>query len=79
VRIIFMGLGIPKIHQESIAQELSDVPVIALDNFSTHPLIRPYHVPPVFRVELRGELRRVHQVAEHHGELAPFGVRRRWC
>jgi hypothetical protein len=34
MRIIFMGLGIAKGHQHSIPQELSDAPIVALDNFS---------------------------------------------
>src|SRR6516162_1837951 len=76
--IIFMGLGVAKVHEESITEQLSNMPIVALDNVRTHPLILAHHVTPVFRVELRGELRRVHQVAEHHRELAAFGVGRRW-
>src|SRR6516164_6509586 len=67
---------IAKVDQETITEQLGDMPIVALDHGGTHPLIGPHHVPPVFRVEVRGELRRVHQVAEHHGELAAFSVRR---
>jgi len=35
-------------------------------------LIGPHHLAPVFRVELAGQHRRVHQVAKQHGELAAF-------
>src|SRR6516162_2899517 len=52
------------------------MPLKALNDLRTRGLICTHHVPPVFRVEVRGELRRVHQVAEHHGELPAFGVRR---
>ena len=31
-------------------------------------------LPPIFRVELAGKGRRVHEVTEHYRELAPFGV-----
>jgi hypothetical protein len=40
-------------------------------------LIRTYHVPIVFGIELRGEFRGVHQITEHHGELPSFRVGRR--
>src|SRR5262245_30351890 len=49
------------------------MPIVALDNFSTDPLVCTDHVTPVFRVELAGKLGRVHQIAKHHGELAAFG------
>src|SRR5215475_6278878 len=72
--IVFMCLGIAKVHEESIPQELGDMPIVALDNHCTGGLICTYHIPVLFRIELAGELRRVHQITEHHGELAAFGV-----
>ena len=35
--IIFMGLGIAKIHEETIPKELRNVSIIAVDDFGTHP------------------------------------------
>src|SRR6516165_8756607 len=72
-----MGLGIAKIDQKTIPEQLSDMSLVALNHVGTHPLIGPYHIAPVFRVELRGQLRRLHQVAEHDGELPSFRVGRR--
>src|SRR5712691_2517182 len=77
--IIFMSVGIAEIHQEPIAKELGDMPIVALDNVGTHPLRCTHHVPVVFRIELAGELRRVHQITEHHRELPTFSVWRRRC
>src|SRR5215475_3704405 len=74
LRIVFMRLGIPKVHEQSITEQLSDMSIVALNNFSTHLLIRPYHVTPVFRVELRCQLRRSHQITKHHRELPTFRV-----
>jgi hypothetical protein len=71
-----MGMGIAKVHQESIPQELGDVPVKTLDHFGTHPLICTHHVTPVFGVELRRKPGGIDQVAEHHRELSPFRTRR---
>ena len=51
------------------------MPIVALNNFSTHLLIRPYHVTPVFRVELSRELGGVHEVAEHDSETPALGAR----
>jgi hypothetical protein len=76
LRIVFMCLGIAKVHEEPIAKELGDMAIIALDNVGTHPLILAHHLTPVFRVELAGESSGVHEVTEHHRELSPFGVRR---
>jgi hypothetical protein len=52
LRIILMGLGIAKVHEEPIPQELGDMPIVALDNFGTHPLICTHHFP--HSTELRG-------------------------
>ena len=80
--VIFMGLGIAKVDQESIPEQLGDMSIIALDDLGTDPLIRTHHVPVLFGVELGGECGGVHQVTEHHRELAPFGFGRGrddWC
>src|SRR5262245_26863437 len=76
-----MRLGIAEIHQEPIAKELGDVSLIALDDLGTGSLICTHHVTPVFRVELRGQLGGLDQVAKHHGQLATFSVwgMRFWC
>src|SRR5215468_6196835 len=76
--IIFMGVGIAEIDEQTVTEQLGDMPIVALNHVGTHPLIGTHHVPPVFRVELRGKLRRVHQVAEHHRELAAFGFWWKW-
>jgi hypothetical protein len=78
VSVIFMGLGIPKVYEQPIPEQLGDMPIVALDNFSTHPLICTHHVTPVFRVELSRQGSRVHEVTEHDSEVASFRIRRRW-
>jgi hypothetical protein len=76
MRIILMGLGIAKVDQKPITEELGDVPVIAANHLRTGGMIRPDHVPVVFGVELGGEFRGVHEVTEHHRELPTFGFGR---
>src|SRR5262249_16954131 len=74
--VIFMGLGITEINKQAVTEQLSDMPIVALNNFSTHLLIRPYHVPVRFGVELAGEARGVHHITKQHGQLAAFGFGR---
>src|SRR5438445_1095061 len=52
------------------------MPIVALDNVGTHPLICTHHIPVLFGIELAGQFGRVHHIAKHDGELAAFGF---WC
>ena len=76
LRVVFVRLGIAKVHQQAVAQILRDIPIKALDHRRTSLLIGPHHVAPVFRVELPGQAGRVHQVTKQHGELPTLGLRR---
>jgi hypothetical protein len=72
--VVFMRLGIPKVHQQTIPKVLCDMAIKALDDRSGGLLVGPYHRAPIFRVELASEERRVNEITEHHRELAPFGI-----
>ena len=74
--VIFMRLGIAKIHQEPLPEELSDVSIKACNDLRTDALIRTDHLPVLFGVELGRELRGIDQVTEQHRELAAFGLGR---
>ena len=74
--IIFVRPGIAKVHQQPIAQILRNMALKALDDRGTGGLVHPHHVPQVFRIQLRRERCRLHQVTEQHRELAALGVRR---
>src|SRR5712664_951390 len=75
--VIFVSLGIAKVDKQSIPKELGDIPIIALDNFGTNPLICTYHVPVLFWVELRGQFGGIDQVTKHQGQLSSFRVTKR--
>src|SRR5215510_3658453 len=75
LRIIFMRLGIPKVHEQSIPKELGNMSLIALDDFRTCRLISTNDFPVLFGVELRREFGGIDQVAEHDRELSSFRVR----
>src|SRR5215467_4447410 len=70
--VVFMGLGIAKIHQETIPKELSDMSFIALDDFSADFLVSTYYFPIVFWIKEAGELGRLYQITKHHSELPSF-------
>ena len=72
-----MRLGIAEVHQQAVAEVLSNV-AKALDDLGTGGLIGPHHGAEVFHIELTRQGRRVHQITEQDGELAPFRVRGLW-
>ena len=77
--IVFMGRGVAKIDQQPIAEILGDMALVVLDDLGRGLLVGADHGAQVFRVELAGELRGAHQVAEHHGQLSPFRIRSAVC
>src|SRR5215813_10618965 len=79
VRIIFMGLGIAEVHEESIPEQLGDMSIVALDDLGTDPLVCTDHVTPVFGVELGGKFCGVHEITKHDRELTAFGFWERFC
>jgi len=74
--IILMGIGVAEIDEQAIAEILSNMALIALDDLGTRILVGPHHLASAFRVKLVGEPGRVHEVAKQHSELAEFGLKR---
>src|SRR5262245_30189776 len=72
VGVILMCLGVAEIDEQTIPQELSDMPIVALDNVGTNSLICTHNITPVFRVELGGQLGGIDQITKHHRELPSF-------
>src|SRR5205823_1281893 len=64
--VVFMCLGIATVHQQTIPKVLRNMAIKALDDCSGSLLVGPYHLAPIFWVELAGEERRVNEVTEHH-------------
>jgi hypothetical protein len=76
LRIVFMGLRIAKVDQQSIAEILGNMPVKAGDHLGAGLVIGLDHLTVVFRIELTREACGLHQVTKQDGQLAPFGIRR---
>src|SRR5262245_55841840 len=75
--IVFMGLGIAKIDQQTIAKILGNMATIALDHLGAGGLIGHRDLAEVFRIKLISERCRANQVAEEDGELTALGRRPR--
>ena len=59
-----------EVDQQAVAEILRDMPLKAGDHLGAGLLMSPDDLAQVFRVELTGKSRGVHQVAEQHGKLA---------
>ena len=68
--VVFVGQRIAKVHQQPIAQILSDMPLIAMDDCGAGGLIVLQDSPPLLGIELCGEGGGAHHVTEHHRQLA---------
>jgi hypothetical protein len=66
--------GVAEVDEQTVAEVLRDMPLIAGDHFGTRLLIGAHDLAQVFWVELAGQHRGIHQVAEQDRELAPFCV-----
>ena len=77
-----MGVGIAEIDEQTVTEQLGDMSIKALNDFRTSTLVRTDDFAILFGIELGGEFGGIHEVAEHHRELAALGVRRGrddWC
>ena len=74
--VVLVRLRIPEIDQNSVAHVLGDKPGEAADRFGYTAMIRGDDLPQIFRIEIGREFRRADQIAEHHSQLAPLGLRR---
>ena len=50
--VIFMGLGIAKVHEKPIPKQLGDMAIVVLDDFRTSRLIGTDDFPVLFGIEL---------------------------
>jgi hypothetical protein len=58
---------------------LRNIPVKALNHRGAGVLVHPYHIAPVFRVELPSQAGGVDQATEQHCKLAAFGLGQGQC
>jgi hypothetical protein len=71
--IVFVGMGITEVDQESISEGLGDISLEGSDRLGTGGLVGLNHLSEFFGIELFGKGCRSHQVTKHHCELATLG------
>src|SRR5262249_44053146 len=77
--IIFMGLRIPKVDEQAVADIPREISVKVPDLLGAGLLIGEDYLAQFFRVKFFGERGRTHQVTEHPCKLAAFGFWRVPC
>ncbi len=75
--LVLMGARVAEIDEDAVAHVLGDKAVVMPDRGTAPALIRRDDIAQIFGVHPGRECRRSHQVAKHHGQLAPLGLRRR--
>jgi hypothetical protein len=71
--VVLMRLRVAEIHQHTVAHVPGDKAVGPSDYFGDSAVIHGDDLTQILGVESRRECSRADQVAEHHGQLAPFG------
>ena len=74
--VVLVRVRIAEIDEHAVAHVLGDEAVVAADRVGDAAVIGADHLAQVLGIEPRRQRRRADQVAEHHGELAPLGLRR---
>ncbi|MGY4298442.1 hypothetical protein ACVWXN_006537 [Bradyrhizobium sp. i1.4.4] len=65
---------IAEIDKDTVADEARGKPFVMLHHADAGLAKARDHVAHVFRIELHRQRGRIHHVAEHGGELTPFGT-----
>ena len=73
--IVLVGARIAEIGEHAVAHVLGDKPAGAVDDRGARAVIGADHRAQILGVEPRRQRRRADQIAEHHGQLAAFGLR----
>ncbi len=77
--IILMRSRVTEINQHPIAHILGDKPGEAADRLGDGATVGADDLPQIFGVQPRGERGRADEVAEHHRQLAAFGIGESRC
>jgi hypothetical protein len=70
--VVLVGDGVTEVGEHAVADEAGDPAVVAPHHAVTGDLVAAEHLPDELRVVGVAEGRGAHDVAEHHGQLAPL-------
>ncbi len=69
-----MGLGMPEVDHQSVAEELGDMALVALDDRRAGSLVGADDLAEIFGVQARRQRSGAREVAEHDGDLAALAI-----
>src|ERR1700756_2710084 len=72
--VVVVGLGIAEVRHYAITEVLRDMTVEALNCLCRRTMVLPDDPPPFFRIKLRCDARRVHQIAKQHRQMAALAL-----
>src|SRR5260370_42702321 len=75
-RVVFMGLWIAEVDEDSVAEVLGNVSVQPLGDGAAYRMVRTYDLAKFLEIETLGQVRRSHEIAEDNGQLPPLAGRR---
>jgi hypothetical protein len=68
-------LGIAEVSHDAVAEILGDLSFEARYRFRGAAMISGNHLAPFFGIESGSDLGRADEIAEEHGQMAPFTAR----
>jgi hypothetical protein len=74
LRIVFVCSGVAEVDEQSIAEVIGDMPLVAGDHLGARLLIGQHHLAQLFGIELTGKRRRIDQITKQDGELPALRV-----
>jgi hypothetical protein len=75
LRVVFMRARPAEVDHQPVAEVLRDMPALARDDLAAGALVALHQRAQVFGVQTLRQRGGADQVAEHHGDLAPLGLR----
>jgi hypothetical protein len=76
VRVILVRGGVSEVDQHAVAEVLRDVAVEPSHNRGTARVVLTQDLAELLRIQSPRQRGRLHEVTEHHGQLAPLACRR---
>ena len=74
--VVFVGDGVPEVHEDAVADVPGDVALVAPDDFVARSLVAAQHLADDLGIVVLAQRSRAHHVAEHDRELPALAVAR---
>ena len=74
--VVVVRLGIAEIGHHAVAKVLGDMSAKALDGLRRRTMVLADDLPPLFRIEMAGDLGRADEIAEKHRQMTALAAYR---